>query len=119
MAHPADTSILATVDDALRAADWITPADQPTVELLRRLANRLDDAGTVELLRRLAARLDDPDFPVIDGRFDNVSESLFLKTAAALGLTPEMRAAWAKKEKKVDGGRLETLRKGTAGLRAV
>lgn len=103
MAHPADTSILATVDDALRAADWITPADQPTVELLRRLANRLDD----------------PDFPIIEGRFDNVSESLFLKTAAALGLTPEMRAAWAKKEKKVDGGRLETLRKGTAGLRAV
>ena len=103
MAHPADTSILATVDDALRAADWITPADQPTVELLRRLANRLDD----------------PDFHTIEGRFDNVSESLFLKTAAALGLTPEMRAAWAKKEKKVDGGRLETLRKGTAGLRAV
>ena len=103
MAHPADTSILATVDDALRAADWITPADQPTVELLRRLANRLDD----------------PDFPTNEGRFDNVSESLFLKTAAALGLTPEMRAAWAKKEKKVDGGRLETLRKGTAGLRAV
>jgi len=92
-----------TVDDALRAADWITPADQPTVALLRRLANRLDD----------------PDFPTIEGRFDNVSESLFLKTAAALGLTPEMRAAWAKKEKKVDGGRLETLRKGTAGLRAV
>ena len=103
MAHPADTSILATVDDALRAADWIPPADQPTVELLRRLANRLDD----------------PDFPTIEDRFDNVSESLFLKTAAALGLTPEMRAAWAKKEKKVDGGRLETLRKGTAGLRAV
>ena len=103
MAHPADTSILETVDDALRAADWITPADQPTVELLRRLANRLVD----------------PDFPTIEGRFDNVSESLFLKTAAALGLTPEMRAAWAKKEKKVDGGRLETLRKGAAGLRAV
>ena len=103
MAHPADTSILATVDDALRAADWITPADQPTVELLRRLANRLDD----------------PDVPTLEGRFDNGSESLFLKTAAALGLTPEMRAAWAKKEKKVDGGRLETLRKGTAGLRAV
>ena len=103
MAHPADTSILETVDDALRAADWITPADQPTVELLRRLANRLDD----------------PDFPTIEGRVDNVSESWFVKTAAALGLTPEMRAAWAKKEKKVDGGRLETLRKGTAGLRAV
>ena len=103
MAHPADTSILETVDDALRAADWITPADQPTVELLRRLANRLDD----------------PDIPTNEGRVDNVIEALFLKTAAALGLTPEMRAAWAKKEKKVDGGRLETLRKGTAGLRAV
>lgn len=88
---------------ALDDAPWITGAD----------------AGTVELLLRLAERMDDPDFPVIDGRFDNVTESLYLKTSTALGLTPEKRADWEKKEKKSGGGRLETLRKGTAGLRAV
>lgn len=99
---PHDSPVLPVVESALAAADWITDAD----------------AGTVKLLLNLAERLDHPDFPVIDGRFDNVSESLFLKTSAALGLTPEMRAAWDKKEKK-NGGRLDTLRKGTAALRAV
>ncbi|WP_216666467.1 hypothetical protein [Actinomyces faecalis] len=91
------------VDDAIKAADWLTGADEAGVELLRRLAHRLDD----------------PEFPVVAGRFDNVTESLFLKTAAALGLTPETRAAWEKKEKKAGNGRLDTLRKGTATLRAV
>lgn len=91
------------VEDAVKAADWLTDAD----------------TAAVELLRRLAYRLDDPEFPLIGGRFDNVTESLFLKTAAALGLTPEMRAAWEKREKKAGNGRLDTLRKGTATLRAV
>lgn len=103
MTLPADVSMLATLDEALQAAEWVTDAD----------------AGTVELLRRLAARLDDPDFPVIDGRFDNVSESLFLKTSAALGLTPEMRAVWEKKEKKNDADALAKFRKGTKKLHAV
>ena len=102
--HPSDVSMLATVDAAIAAASWITPADR----------------GTVELLRRLAARLDHPDFPEIDGRFDNGSEALLLKTSAALGLTPEMRAAWEKKERKGGGGKdLQKLRKDAARLRAV
>ena len=97
-------SMLAAVDVALPAATWLTDADR----------------GTVELLRRLAERLDHPDFPVIDGKFDNVSESLFLRTAAALGLTPDTRTAWEKKDKKNDGGgTIAKLRKGTAPLRAV
>ncbi|QHO91934.1 hypothetical protein CWT12_12305 [Actinomyces sp. 432] len=97
-------SMVDAVERALAGASWLTDAD----------------AAAVALLRRLAARLDDPYFPIVeDGRFDNVSESLFLKTAAGLGLTPEMRAAWEKKDKKANNGRLETLRKGTANLRAV
>ena len=104
MQDPADTSMVATLDTALVAANWITPAD----------------AATVELLRRLAARMDDPCFPNIDARFDNVTESLFLKTSAALGLTPEMRAAWEKKERKSGSeSSLAKLRKGAASLRAV
>lgn len=96
--------MVATVDEALKTASWITDADSATVELLRRLADRLDD----------------PDFPVIDGRFDNVTESLFLKTATALGLTPQIRAEWEKKERA--GGSKNTLsklRKEASGLRAV
>ena len=98
-----DESMVAVTARAVAAATWLTDAD----------------AAAVALLMRLAYRLDGPDFPTIDGRFDNVSESLFLKTAASLGLTPEMRAAWEKKEKRPNGGRLETLRKSAAGLRAV
>lgn len=103
MLEPFDRTMTEYVADAVNAADWLTDAD----------------AAGVELLRRLAYRLDDPEFPMVGGRFDNVTESLFLKTAAALGLTPEMRAAWEKREKRAGSGRLETLRKGTATLRAV
>lgn len=98
-----NNSMLDAAMSAVEGAHWLTEADESTVALLLRLAERLDH----------------PDFPVIDDRFDNVSESLFLKTSAALGLTPEMRAAWEKKEKKAGGGKLETLRKGASGLRAV
>ena len=95
-------SMRSVVDSAIKSASWLTPADEATVELLRRLADRMDEPG----------------FPVVDGKFDNVSESLFLKAAASLGLTPQVRSEWEKKEKKTGGGRLETLRKGTANLRA-
>ena len=103
MADGAPASMLDAVEDSIAAATWLTEADN----------------GTCELLLRLAARMDDPDFPVIDGRFDNVTESLFLKTAAALGLTPEMRATWEKREKKSSGSNLAKLRAGAASLRAV
>nr|WP_300338804.1 hypothetical protein [Actinomyces sp.] len=98
-----DRTMTDYVEDAVTSADWLTDADVAAVELLRRLAHRMDE----------------PEFPMVAGRFDNVTESLLLKTAAALGLTPEMRAAWEKKEKKSGNGRLDTLRKGTATLRAV
>lgn len=95
-------SMFSRAEAAVRAADWLTDAD----------------SATVELFLRLAGRMDDPEFPNIGGRFDNVTESLFLKTAAALGLTPEMRAAWEKKEKKAGNGRLETLRRNASGVRS-
>lgn len=101
---PPDTRMYVLACRAVAAADWITDADDAAVALLYRLAERIDH----------------PDFPVIDGRFDNVTESLFLKTAAALGLTPEMRKVWEKKDsKKVGAGRLDTLRRGTSALKAV
>lgn len=103
MTDNAPASMLEAAEKSIAAASWLTEADK----------------GTCELLLRLAERLDHPDFPVIDGRFDNVTESLFLKTAAALGLTPEMRAVWEKKDKKSGGGQLAKLKAGAANLRAV
>lgn len=101
---PRDISMLETSKEAVEAAPWLTPADE----------------GTIALLLKLAHRLDDPDFPFPNGRYDNVTEGLFLKTSHALGLTPEMRKLWEKKEAaKTGGGRLDALRKSTSNLHAV
>lgn len=67
------------------------------------------DAGAVETVLRLAERMEDPDFPVIDGRFDNVTESLFFKACDSLGLTPAGRKKLDVKEQK-KGGKLAQLR---------
>lgn len=67
------------------------------------------DRGAVETLLRLAERMDDPDFPVIEGKFDNVTESLYFKACDSLGLTPAGRQKLDIKEQK-GGGRLAQLR---------
>lgn len=67
------------------------------------------DKGAIAVLLNLAERLDDPDFPVIDGKFDNVSESLYFKSCDALGLTPAGRSRLTEKKEKA-GGKLAQLR---------
>lgn len=62
--------------EAARATGTITPMD----------------AGSVATLMRMAERMDDPDFPYIEGRFDNVTEGLYTKLAHELGLTPAGRS---------------------------
>lgn len=68
-------TVLEATNASIEAANWITDADK----------------GTVEVLRHLARTIDHPDFPVIDGKFDNVSIPTYLRFAAALGLTPASR----------------------------
>ncbi|MEE6280158.1 terminase small subunit [Georgenia sp. MJ170] len=75
------------------------------------------DGGAVAMLLRLAERMDDPDFPVIDGRFDNVTESLYLKACDALGLTPAGREKLGVR-KGGEGGKLAELRDGIPSLDA-
>ncbi|MDI3330141.1 MAG: hypothetical protein QJR09_05310 [Micrococcus sp.] len=90
--------------EAARTAGIITPMDN----------------GAVETLLRLAERMDDPDFPMIDGRFDNVTESLYFKACDSLGLTPAGRQKLDVKEQK-GGGKLAQLRAvngGAGGKRA-
>lgn len=67
------------------------------------------DEGAVEALLQLAARLDDPDYPNIDGRFDNVTAALYFKACEQLGLTPSGRSRLAEK-KETGGGKLAQLR---------
>ncbi|QGH74489.1 DNA binding protein [Arthrobacter phage Kuleana] len=67
------------------------------------------DEGACSVLLTLAERMDDPDFPVIDGRFDNVTAALYFKACEQLGLTPSGRARLPEK-KESGGGKLAQLR---------
>lgn len=67
------------------------------------------DDGAVAALLQLAERLDDPDFPDVDGRFDNVTQALYFKACDSLGLTPVGRSKLAEKKEKT-GGKLAQLR---------
>lgn len=67
------------------------------------------DEGACLVLLQMAERLDDPDYPVIDGRFDNVTQSLYFKACEQLGLTPSGRAKLPE-DKRAAGGKLAQLR---------
>lgn len=67
------------------------------------------DAGAVAVLMRMAERMDDPDFPYIEGKFDNVTEGLYTKLSNELGLTVAGRARTPEK-KEASRGKLGELR---------
>lgn len=67
------------------------------------------DDGACAALLQLAERLDDPDYPMIDGRFDNVTAALYFKACEQLGLTPSGRAKLPER-KEGGGGKLAQLR---------
>jgi len=75
------------------------------------------DEGAVAVLRMLAETLDHPDFPNIDGKFDNVSQSLYLKFCESLGLTPAGRDRLQEKKDR-GGGKLAQLRSIQGGTAA-
>lgn len=43
----------------------------------------------IEAGRKVAAVMDDPDWPMVRGKIDNVSPSVFLKYCDALGILPD------------------------------
>ncbi|WP_406709352.1 hypothetical protein QEV61_04675 [Trueperella pyogenes] len=70
-----DSSQCAALDRAIKAATHL----------------RAVDAAAVAEARRLARVLDDPEYPVIAGKFDNVSAARYMEALKALMLTPEAR----------------------------
>lgn len=67
------------------------------------------DEGAVAVLLQIAQRLDDVEYPIVDGKFDNVSQSLYFKACEQLGLTPAGRSRMEEK-KETGGGKLAQLR---------
>lgn len=98
---PLDQSLVAATSDAIDAARSAG------------IVTSMDD-GTAAVLLRMADRMDDPDFPYIEGKFDNVTEGLYLKAARELGLTVAGRVALPER-KETKGGKLSVLRAEQAG----
>lgn len=72
-------------------------------------------AGPIEAARRVAALMDEPEWPMVNGKFDNVSPSSFLRYCQSLGITPDAvpKAPGAAK----GGGRLAALQAADAKRR--
>lgn len=68
------------------------------------------DEGVVAVLLQMAERLDHEDWPVIDGKLDNVTQPTYLRACEALGLTPSGRKALDAKKEAGQGGKLAQLR---------
>jgi hypothetical protein len=87
---------------------WHTTNDAVQAGKRAGLITALDE-GAVVVLLQMAKTLDDPEFPVIDGKFDNVTQGLYLKYCESLGLTPAGRGRLEPK-KDAGGGKLAQLR---------
>ena len=46
--------------------------------------------ATIAAARKVASMFDDPEWPIVNGKLDNVSPSVFLKYCDALGLLPDV-----------------------------
>jgi len=92
--HPPERHgpIAQAVDQAVAGARHLTPMDQATVEVLRRLARTIDG-------------MEDRD---ADAPMDNVTIPTFLKYSMELGLTPLARLKLGPQE--AAGGKLAQLR---------
>lgn len=54
----------------------------------RRL-DAVEQGPAIEAARKLAEMMDDPDWPMVNGKLDNVSPGVFLKYCDALGIVGE------------------------------
>ena len=77
--------------------------DESVAEAVK--SGRLDMAAhgaAIEAARKVAAIFDEPEWPIVKGKLDNVSPSVFLKYCDALGLTPSEQPAAQSNAKKLD-----------------
>ena len=58
------------------------------------------NAAVIEAAKKLARMMDEPGWPIVRGKVDNVSPSIFLKYCEKLGITDIEQGQQAKKEDK-------------------
>ena len=54
------------------------------------------NGAIIEAARKVAALFDNPDWPIVNGKLDNVSPSVFLKYCEALHIAPDAEIPQAK-----------------------
>ena len=52
--------------------------------------DEVKQGAIIEAARKVATVLDEPEWPIVRGKIDNVSPSVFLKYCGALGLSPDV-----------------------------
>ena len=72
-------------------------------------AGKLDEkahGAAISAARKLAEMMDGPEWPMVNGKLDNVSPGVFLKYCDALGILPDSKPAKAEKPKSGPTGRV-------------
>ena len=62
------------------------------------LIDEIKQGPIIEAARKVAIVMDEPEWPIVRGRIDNVSPSVFLKYCDKLGLAPDVELPKKKKE---------------------
>lgn len=65
--------------------------------------DRKRDGALIEAARQMAKTMDQPGWPVVGGKFDNVTPSIFKQYCEALHLTPAPSEGTAKKPLSIVG----------------
>lgn len=99
-----DGSIAEATDRSIRAATHLTTMDEGAVQMLRGLAQTVDEIVANGLMSK-------------SGKFDNVTIPTYLKAAESLGLTPAGRGLKFETKKAVVGSKLAQLRAIQGGRR--
>ena len=98
-----DESLVRATEEALDECGWLIDADGGMRLALLKVAGQIDDAVFNEAEAREVLPL----------------WSSYVKISESLGLSPNVRAAWERKEKAGGSSKLDGLREGAARLRAV
>lgn len=102
------TDLVQATEDAIKAADHLTPMDEGALEAMRALARKIDAWDQVVEWALDDARGREGARPTVPQN-DNVSISAYLKFAESLGLTPAGRSKLAEKKPEAKGGKLRGL----------
>ena len=63
--------------------------------------DEVKQGAMIEAARKVAAVFDEPEWPIVRGKLDNVSPSVFLKYCDALGLAPDAQHIEKKQQGKL------------------